>query len=130
MLRANSGEATNTNFTVFGLTQPGLEPMIYRTRGVHANHYPINRLNDLEDNLQSYIIFLKFVLLTDSTICRSAGTLIQWCNFIDRTHLTCHCISIIAVTVVSSWTILTGLLRRTRCIVRIYLCSTCTVYCK
>jgi hypothetical protein len=24
------GEATNTNFIGFGLTQPGLEPMIYR----------------------------------------------------------------------------------------------------
>ena len=27
----------NTNFIVFGLT--GLEPMIYHTRGEHANHY-------------------------------------------------------------------------------------------
>ena len=33
-----NGEATNTNFIVFGLTQPGLEPAIYRT-GEHANHY-------------------------------------------------------------------------------------------
>jgi hypothetical protein len=32
-------EATNTNFIVFGLTRPGLEPTIYRTRGKHANHY-------------------------------------------------------------------------------------------
>ena len=28
-----------TNFVVFGLTRPGLEPTIYRTRGDHANHY-------------------------------------------------------------------------------------------
>jgi hypothetical protein len=34
-----SGEATNTNFIVFGLTWPGLEPMIYRTRGKHAYHH-------------------------------------------------------------------------------------------
>jgi hypothetical protein len=34
-----SGEATNTNFIVFGLTQLGLESTIYRTRGEHANHY-------------------------------------------------------------------------------------------
>jgi hypothetical protein len=34
-----SGEATNTNFIVFGLTQPGLEPTIYHTRGEHARHY-------------------------------------------------------------------------------------------
>ena len=34
-----SGKATNTYLIVFGLTQPGLEPMIYHTRGEHANHY-------------------------------------------------------------------------------------------
>ena len=34
-----SGEATNTNFIVFGLTQSGLEPTIYRTHGEHANQY-------------------------------------------------------------------------------------------
>ena len=34
-----SGEATNTNLTVFGLTWPGLEATIYRTQGEHANHY-------------------------------------------------------------------------------------------
>jgi hypothetical protein len=34
-----SGEATNTNFIVFGLTRQGIEPTIYRTRGEHANHY-------------------------------------------------------------------------------------------
>jgi hypothetical protein len=32
-------EATNTNFIVFGLTRPGLEPTIYRTLCDHANHY-------------------------------------------------------------------------------------------
>jgi hypothetical protein len=34
-----SGEAINNNFIVFGLTRQVLEPMIYRTRGEHANHY-------------------------------------------------------------------------------------------
>jgi len=33
------GEAIHTNFIVFGLTRPGLETTIYRTRGEHANHY-------------------------------------------------------------------------------------------
>ena len=33
-----SGEATNTNFIVLGLTRPGFEPTIYCTRGEHANH--------------------------------------------------------------------------------------------
>jgi hypothetical protein len=31
-----SGEATNTNLIVLGLTRSGLEPMIYRTRDEHA----------------------------------------------------------------------------------------------
>ena len=34
-----SGEATNTNVIVFGLTRPGFESKIYRTRGENANHY-------------------------------------------------------------------------------------------
>jgi hypothetical protein len=34
-----SGEAINTNCIVFGLTRPGLEPTIYRTRCEIANHY-------------------------------------------------------------------------------------------
>jgi hypothetical protein len=33
------GEATNTNFIIFGLTGPGLEATIYRTEGEHHNHY-------------------------------------------------------------------------------------------
>jgi hypothetical protein len=34
-----NGEATNTNFSVFGLTRLGIEPTFYRTCGEHANHY-------------------------------------------------------------------------------------------
>ena len=34
-----SGEATNTNNIVFGLTRSGLEHTIYSTRGEHANLY-------------------------------------------------------------------------------------------
>jgi hypothetical protein len=45
-----SGEATNTNFIVFGLTQPGLEPMIYHTRGEHANHYTTDAVCFCFDN--------------------------------------------------------------------------------
>jgi hypothetical protein len=37
-----SGEETITNFIVFGLNRPGLEPTIYRTRGEHAYHYTID----------------------------------------------------------------------------------------
>ena len=37
-----SGKTINTNFIVFGLTRPELEPTIYRTRGQHANYYTGN----------------------------------------------------------------------------------------
>jgi hypothetical protein len=59
-----SREATNNNFIVFGLTRPGLEPTIYRTRGEHANHYATNavfqgrRLNikeNTDSNNQHYV---------------------------------------------------------------------------
>jgi hypothetical protein len=36
-----SGEATNINIIVFGLTQQGIEPMIYHTQGKHANQYSL-----------------------------------------------------------------------------------------
>jgi hypothetical protein len=39
-----SGEVRNTNFIVFGLTQPGLELTIYRIRGDHATITPSMRL--------------------------------------------------------------------------------------
>ena len=34
-----SAETENTNFRVLALTLPGLEPIIYRIRGEHVNHY-------------------------------------------------------------------------------------------
>jgi hypothetical protein len=34
-----SKEAANTNIIVFGLTQQGMEPTIFRTQGKQANHY-------------------------------------------------------------------------------------------
>jgi hypothetical protein len=37
-----NGEATNAIFIVFGLTQPGLEQMIYRTRDEHAYQWQYN----------------------------------------------------------------------------------------
>jgi len=37
-----SGEATNTNFTIFASTGPELEPTIYHTRGGNVNHYTID----------------------------------------------------------------------------------------
>ena len=34
------GEAANISFIILGFTRWELEPPIYRTRGVHANHEP------------------------------------------------------------------------------------------
>ena len=44
-----SGEATNTNCIVFGLTRPELEPTIYRTRDEHANHNTTDTVTTVDD---------------------------------------------------------------------------------
>ena len=62
-----SGEATNTNFIVFGLlTRPELEPTVYRTQGKHANHYTtdVDRRNRISD----YIMLLDSDLILDSVL--------------------------------------------------------------
>jgi hypothetical protein len=41
-----SGEATNTNFIVFGLTRSGFEPTIYRTRSEHEKLYELSLNNN------------------------------------------------------------------------------------
>jgi hypothetical protein len=41
MLLAYRG-SNKYQFYIFGFTQPGLEPMIYRTHGKHPNHYAPN----------------------------------------------------------------------------------------
>ena len=50
-----SGEATHTNFIVFGLTQPGLKPTIYCTRGEHANNYAIVAVVRSRPHIRYYI---------------------------------------------------------------------------
>ena len=47
-----SGEPTNTNFIVFGLTRPEFEPTIYRTQGEHPKHYAT-------DAVQIRIVYLQ-----------------------------------------------------------------------
>jgi hypothetical protein len=69
-----SGEATNTNFIVFGLTRSGLEPMIYRTLGEHTNHYTTNAVQNelmvlylITTNYNIYsILFTGFVQVLES----------------------------------------------------------------
>ena len=62
-----SREATNTNLIVFGLTQSGLEPTIYCTRGEHAHQGSNPRSTALEASTQTitpqirYIFYLLWV---------------------------------------------------------------------
>ena len=48
------GEATNTNFIVFGLIRLGLEHTIYRTRGEHANHCSTDAVS-VEENTHDVV---------------------------------------------------------------------------
>ena len=88
------GEATNTNFIVFGFTRPGLESMIYSTWGEHANHYATdavyqvwynilciaqfqvswNRWN--ENYLQCYVK-LKCTYIRNKILCNYNSTMID-----------------------------------------------------
>ena len=52
-----SGEAANTNLIVFGLTRPGLEPTIYRTRSEHAIHYATDAVQSGER--ETPLVFLQ-----------------------------------------------------------------------
>jgi hypothetical protein len=61
-----SGEATNTNFIVFGLTLPGLESIIYCTPGKHASHYTTDAFE--EKFLQTY---------TDKVIININGAILK-----------------------------------------------------
>jgi hypothetical protein len=57
-----SGEATNINFIVFGLTRLGLELTIYRTRGEHANHYftdAVRIIRSCMDAVETHIHVIK-----------------------------------------------------------------------
>jgi hypothetical protein len=56
---ALSGEATNTNCIVFGLTRPGVEPTIYHTRSEHANHYTIDAVTIYDINPVTILLNLK-----------------------------------------------------------------------
>jgi hypothetical protein len=46
-----SGEATNTNFIVFGLTRSWLEPTIYHIRDEYASQYTTDAFHYLGDVL-------------------------------------------------------------------------------
>jgi hypothetical protein len=55
-----SGEATNTNLLIFGLTPPALEPTIYCTRGEHVNHYVTDAVKRESQEPTPHIPDLKY----------------------------------------------------------------------
>jgi hypothetical protein len=56
-----SGEATNTNFIVFGFTRPVLKLTINHTRGEQANHYATDAVFAQTEILKTPIINMKQV---------------------------------------------------------------------
>ena len=57
-----SGEATNTNFLVFGLTRSGLQPRIYHTRGEHVDHYTTDAVDDFFYKVKISTNYEKIIL--------------------------------------------------------------------
>ena len=73
-----SEKVTNTNFMIFGLTRPGLEPTIYHTRGEHANHHHYTA-----DVVQMDWICTKYIIQlikTQFTVYRSTETCLLLLN--------------------------------------------------
>jgi hypothetical protein len=67
-----SGEATDTNFIVFGLTRSGQKPKICRTGGEHANHAV---LSDFQFRRSMYIvIYIKTLTLRKFNFRRKRTT--------------------------------------------------------
>jgi hypothetical protein len=71
-----SGEATNTNLIVFGLTRQGLEPMIYRTRDEYANHYIIDAVIYDDDAIRQNVNNLR-------PLCESRNLDIEKQNYLN-----------------------------------------------
>ena len=63
-----SGEATNSNCIVFGLTWSGLEHMIYRTRDEHSNNYTTDAVWTNSQSKQNSI--LRSCFHSSSDDCR------------------------------------------------------------
>ena len=82
------GEAANTNFIVFGLTWPGLEPTIYRTRGEHANITPPTRFALIEATYKDLYTTCTFSFKRSvSTVYRSRERVFYNLVVIYTTHL-------------------------------------------
>ena len=76
-----TGKATNTNCIVFGLTQTGLEPTIYYTWGVHANHYTMDAINKFKKTYKIFVMVpnLYWSILTSTCTPSSIVTIATSC---------------------------------------------------
>jgi hypothetical protein len=70
LFRVLSGEATNTNFIVFGLTRPGFEPTIYLTRCECTNHYTTDTVLSIQYHSSWPLVWqMNFFCTSHSQIC-------------------------------------------------------------
>ena len=95
-----SGEATNINFIIFGVTPQGLEPTIYHTRGQHASHYTTDAVMTSSDmDSQRYYYYKLLIFWFIECLC-----LFLYCRGNNNKHIfiptVCHCV---IVTIVSSY---------------------------
>ena len=93
-----SGEATNTNLIVFGLTRQGLKPTIYHTRGKQTNHYTIDEIlwyfmyfivNDLYYVMKEtpiVLTLLKSVGLWEVNL-RISGSPLKFCIYVAASNI-------------------------------------------
>ena len=91
------GKATNTNFIVFGLIRPRVEPMIYSTWGEHANHYNTDVVSLLMMyNYYSYLVICLYVHCL-------------WYIFVDSPSITTENFVLIVVGSVGVLALVTGI---------------------
>ena len=64
-----SGETTNANCVVFGLTRPRLEPEIDSTRSEHANNHTIDEVLNLKKNVTGQLGIMILALISTNLHC-------------------------------------------------------------
>jgi hypothetical protein len=80
-----SGQATNTNFIVFGLNRSGQQLTIYRNRGEHATHYTTDAVDSLQNNYNPLFVERLMSYLRLKYLCLFAHSGVQHilcCGFV------------------------------------------------
>jgi hypothetical protein len=118
------GEATNTNFIVFGLTKPGHEPTIYHTRGEHANHYATDASSSIWVQLKSHLRWCCEVVLPEvKSVTWPEVTSVTWPEMTMSGSMFCACAtgSCAIFSLVGSWTEVTKSCDRKRRCAEVFL---------